>query len=293
MMSHLVLIVQLQRYRRHHKRTADQAPTNKTDTSFITGGCCTCCITEGEDQCCCCRCACCEPRGVMSSYILGEESPVEDERSDDWNEPDEESGCCCCKKGSEIEMVQQDATPVVQTITPSEGTPVIQVVTPVETVAPGQPIPVSPIIQPIPDSVVVPVEIPSVQPSPPPSISSGTPAILIPSSTDSGTPTYNRLHLVEAIADDGSGRRVFVAVSFIVYSKLVNTGFWDVLKAKTFVLTILFSLMFGLRCLSCIACGLWGNRGKKMSNYNYFTFFLICLVICVVIEYLPTDNLVS
>lgn len=254
----LVLIVQLQRYRRHRKPAADQTPTNKTDSSFITGGCCACCIAEGEDQCCCCRCACCEPRGVMSSYILGEESPVEDERSDDWNEPDVdvESGCCCCKKDSEIEMVQQDLIPVgeatpterlpdAQTITLGEGTPVVQVVTPVEVVPAGQPIPVSPVspvegpsvIQPISNSVLVPVEVPSGQPSPSPSTASGTPAILIPSSTSSDTPTYNRLHLVEAIADDGSGRRVFVAVSFVVCSKLrilgSNTGIKNVLKMRS------------------------------------------------------------
>lgn len=175
----------------------------------------------------------------MSSYILGEESPVEDERSDDWNEPDVdvESGCCCCKKDSEIEMVQQDLIPVGEATpterlpdaqTSGEGAHVVQVVTPVEVVPAGQPIPVSPVSpverpsinQPISNSVLVPVEVPSGQPSPSPSTTSGTPGILIPSSTSSDTPTYNRLHLVEAIADDGSGRRVFVAVSFVVCSKL-------------------------------------------------------------------------
>ena len=29
-----------------------------------------------------------------------------------------------------------------------------------------------------------------------------------------------------------------------------------------------------------------------MSNYNYFTIYVIALIICVIVEYLPTDNLV-
>ena len=29
-----------------------------------------------------------------------------------------------------------------------------------------------------------------------------------------------------------------------------------------------------------------------MSNYNYFTIYVIALIICVIVEYLPTDNMV-
>lgn len=45
--------------------------------------------------------------------------------------------------------------------------------------------------------------------------------------------------------------------------------------------------------LSGIFCGLWGNRGKKMSNYNYFSAFLLAVIFALVIEYLPSPNIVT
>ena len=198
----LVLIVQFRRYRRHHRAVPDGTqPTEGIDMTapFATGGCCSCCVGDDDDRCCCCYCACCEPKGIQASYILGDELPPQEERvSDDMSDfgvgegrccHDDNSGeseshchCCCNRKESVIEM----------TTSPSQETQQHE-----EETQPAQ------------------------QPHNPPSEfpEENTPTVYLSSSIQLPAGETHVLHdvrLVRAVADDGSGKTVLIALPFPV-----------------------------------------------------------------------------
>ena len=287
----LVLIVQVRRYRRHHRAMPDGTqPAEGIDVTapFATGGCCSCCVGDDDDRCCCCYCACCEPKGIQASYILGDELPPQGQANDDLSDFDVEEGrcchddngsesdshchCCCNRKESEIEMT---ASPVEE----AQETHVEEVST---TQQPQNPPPESP--------------------------RENAPTVYLSSSIQlptGETPVLHDVRLVRAVADDGSGKTVLIALPFPVCccTRAGERGGLNVFSGKDTVAlarvnTFLFFKMFCspcniLYCLSGVFCGLWGNRGKKMTNYNYFTIYVVALIIAVVIEYLPSDVPVS
>ena len=231
------MIVQLRRYRRQRRYLGEHdQPRREVDpeAAFKTGGCCSCCVEEDEDRCCCCRCACCEPEGIMASYILGEE--MEGMEMEEEIGEEKERGCCCCGKSKEdgISAPQTEPVPLEQ-VQPSVPQSVHQLQPaqqPVQRSA-QQPQPVQQAAQ-LPSHSPTPIQLGSQQP-----LSNQHPIVILPStlqpvqSTSSipqqsqplhPTPTsppitqipgiqmlYN-VHLIEAVAEDGSGKKVYIAV---------------------------------------------------------------------------------
>lgn len=55
-------------------------------------------------------------------------------------------------------------------------------------------------------------------------------------------------------------------------------------------------MVFGISPLSILFCTfgtIKGNAKKKMSNPQYYTVYLIWMIICIVFEYLPSEDIVG
>ena len=198
--------------------------------SFMTGGCCACCVNDDEGRCCCCYCACCEPRGISASYILGEIPPqeelereVEEERcccGENESEEEEQGHCCCGKKGevpvaSASATVEVPAATATATATASAPAPATTTTTPLQhtttTTVETAPVPEAAqqreAIQASSETQV------------PPSQNQESPTLIVPSSMQLPSNPSSILHdvrIVRAVADDGSGRTVLIALPYSV-----------------------------------------------------------------------------
>ena len=229
------MIVQLRRYRRQRRYLGERdQPRHEVDpeAAFKTGGCCSCCVEEDEDRCCCCRCTCCEPEGIMASYILGDE--MEGTEMTQEMPEEKERGCCCCGKSKEdgIIVPQTEPVPLEQMQSVQRPSPVTQsdppVALPLQSVL--QPLqPVSQSAQTISHSSTL-HQHASQQPPTSQHPISIVPATLQPELSTSrlqqqyptptslpvtqipGIQTLHNVRLIEAIAEDGSGKKVYIAV---------------------------------------------------------------------------------
>ena len=241
-----MLIVQVRRYRRQHRMLADQS-LEAVDPSdpFATGGCCACCVNDDEGRCCCCYCACCEPRGISASYILGEITPQEALEDSELeaerccggdNESEEEEsghGCCCCGKedvGDVPPVAATPATTVVEEVPNATQSPTATAVVEVPNATQQQD--ATTVVE-VPnatqqqDATAVQetaqneggtAQSPSHTQSPLPQ-NQEPPRIIVPSSIHLPTNSTSVLHdvrLVRAVADDGSGRTVLIALPYTV-----------------------------------------------------------------------------
>ena len=259
-----VLIVQFRRYRRYHKimnesnEGSDRNPAFR-DKDYITGGCCACCVADDEDRCCCCRCACCDPKGLSSSYIMGDE----EFRLQDASKDISSSSCCCrgCTDEDDRELSSVRLSPALEEA-PSNPSPLVATRPEPEATQPEQPaqpahsVGATQVVQPVhfiqPVCVVQPVQVaPSTQPAQPAhpahpahpaqpaqpaqpnqtQIDTGQihQPQLAPEGRDveaaarsvemrSSSVSFNGMRLIEAVADDGSGRTVYIAIPYIVCS---------------------------------------------------------------------------
>ena len=259
-----VLIVQFRRYRRYHKimnesnEGSDRNPAFR-DKDYITGGCCACCVADDEDRCCCCRCACCDPKGLSSSYIMGDE----EFRLQDASKDISSSSCCCrgCTDEDDRELSSVRLSPALEEA-PSNPSPLVATRPEPEATQPEQPaqpahsVGTTQVVQPVhfiqPVCVVQPVQVaPSTQPAQPAhpahpahpaqpaqpaqpnqtQIDTGQihQPQLAPEGRDveaaarsvemrSSSVSFNGMRLIEAVADDGSGRTVYIAIPYIVCS---------------------------------------------------------------------------
>ena len=220
-----MLIVQVRRYRRQHRMLADQS-LEAVDPSdpFATGGCCACCVNDDEGRCCCCYCACCEPRGISASYILGEITPQEALEDSELeaerccggdNESEEEEsghGCCCCGKEDvgDVPPVAATATTVVEVPNATQS-PTATAVVEVTNATQQQD---ATTVQETAQNEGGTAQSPSHTQSPLPQ-NQEPPRIIVPSSMHlptNSTPVLHDVRLVRAVADDGSGRTVLIAL---------------------------------------------------------------------------------
>lgn len=250
-----MLIVQVRRYRRQHRMLADQSPEAVDPADpFATGGCCACCVNDDEGRCCCCYCACCEPRGISASYILGEippqealedseleDSELEAERccgGDGESEEEEPSRCCCCGKEDVAEappVAATAATAVVEVPNATQSTTTTTVVeVPNATQSPTTTTMVevpnatqqqdATVVQEAAEQEGGTAQSPLHTQAPLPQ-SQEPPRIIIPSSMHlptNSTPVLHDVRLVRAVADDGSGRTVLIALPYIVCSAFLD-----------------------------------------------------------------------
>lgn len=219
------------RYRQLRRKTGEtDTPRPNRDESFRTGGCCSCCVEDEEDRCCCCRCACCDPEGISAEYIMGV-IPVGDDS-------EEEEHRCCCGKEREKEkdeesmppLPDRSVEPVVASaqevgVQPSENGVAVRSVNAMaassqmnaNTIPPQANVNVA--SAPV-NSVQTPANtashanprssmtLPTTQHTPPVVV---VPESVLPTNSN-GIPVLTNVHLVEAIAEDGSGKTVYVAV---------------------------------------------------------------------------------
>ena len=253
-----VLIVQFRRYRRYHKianesnEGSDRNPAFR-DKDYITGGCCACCVADDEDRCCCCRCACCDPKGLSSSYFMGDEELRLQDASRDLSS----SSCCCrgCADEDDRELSSVRLSPELEE-TPSnpnqlgaprpipEATQPVQPAQPVQEAQPvqsAQPAGTTQVVQPVhfmqPVCVVQPVQpirsVQLVQPAQsvqPDQTQLAAGQMQQPQLAQevrdvetaardvemrSSSVSFNGMRLIEAVADDGSGRTVYIAIPYI------------------------------------------------------------------------------
>lgn len=220
------------RYRQLHRQVDDRdTPGPDRDASFRTGGCCSCCVEDEEDRCCCCRCACCEPEGISAEYIMGV-IPV-------GVESEEEGHCCCC--GEEREKEEEESMPPPEcSVQPMPASAqAVNVSVDVQSVN-------VPSVQSVNASSIQSMNAPSIQSANASSVQSANvratqslpptqstnahstqstpsqpshhtpPVVVVPEgvlpANANGIPVLTNVHLVEAIAEDGSGKTVFVAV---------------------------------------------------------------------------------
>ncbi len=211
---------------------------------FATGGCCACCVNDDEGRCCCCYCACCEPRGISASYILGEITPQEALEDSELeaerccggdNESEEEEpghGCCCCGKEDvgDVPPVAAAATAVVEEVPNATQSPTATAVVEVPNATQQQN--AAAVVE-VPnatqqqDATAVQetaqneggtAQSPSHTQAPLPQ-NLEPPRIIVPSSIHLPTNSTSVLHdvrLVRAVADDGSGRTVLIALPYTV-----------------------------------------------------------------------------
>lgn len=242
------MIVQLRRYRRQRRYLGEQdQPHNTVDpeAAFKTGGCCSCCVEEDEDRCCCCRCACCEPEGIMASYILGDEMEGMEIEVGEEMEEEKEKGCCCCGKQKEDEVIslpQSERVPIEAHPQPIPQPHQLQQLSqthqlqqppqthqPSQSQQPPQPVQQLPQTQPVPQQLPQTHQHPIIilSPAPQPIQQASQSPLPSPLSQQSQqfhnttsiqtaqTPIISALqnvHLIEAVAEDGSGKKVYIAV---------------------------------------------------------------------------------
>ena len=210
------------RYRQLHRQVGNKdTPRPNPDESFRTGGCCSCCVEDEEDRCCCCRCACCEPEGISAEYIMGV-IPV-------GVDSEEEDRHCCCNGEREKESDEEpmssppnrsvEPLPVQGAVAhPSGNEHRVQMSSQMNVISP----PLNAVavqaaanaaasLPPVNGTPVQAPANPSIQPSQntPPIVV--VPESVLPANSD-GIPVLTNVHLVEAVAEDGSGKTVYVAV---------------------------------------------------------------------------------
>lgn len=85
-------------------------------------------------------------------------------------------------------------------------------------------------------------------------------------------------------------------------SQIKSGAFWACLvkrRASEFAVlsfTKRLIMVFGISPLSILFCTfgtIKGNAKKKMSNPQYYTVYLIWMIICIVFEYLPSEDIVG
>lgn len=210
------------RYRQLHRQVGNKdTPRSNPDESFRTGGCCSCCVEDEEDRCCCCRCACCEPEGISAEYIMGV-IPV-------GVDSEEEDHHCCCNREREKESDEEpipslpnhSVEPVsAQEVVaqPSENEHGVQMASqmngissPVNAVVAQSSVNTTTSLLPVSGIHVQTPTNPSIQQS-----QNTPPIVVVPESVlpvnSDGIPVLANVHLVEAVAEDGSGKTVYVAV---------------------------------------------------------------------------------
>ena len=210
------------RYRQLHRQVGNKdTPRSNPDESFRTGGCCSCCVEDEEDRCCCCRCACCEPEGISAEYIMGV-IPV-------GVDSEEEDHHCCCNREREKEsdeepmpsLPNRSVEPVsAQEVVaqPLENEHGVQMASqmngissPVNAVVAQSSVNTTTSLLPVSGIHVQTPTNPSIQ-----QLQNTPPIVVVPESVlpvnSDGIPVLANVHLVEAVAEDGSGKTVYVAV---------------------------------------------------------------------------------